>query len=184
MASPYEPGPGSLPTAPLRERFLDTGTSLSELAERLGWMTRGKPDKAKVGRCLGLLPETSSKRDPEGARLRYRRQRIDHDVAVAIGDALGLSPHEYEQTETERLQEELEEAEARADRAERDAREMGGIGVDLVREVERLRAEVREVRDDADCAWRMLEEQRATNGERRVELRELAATTPEGTIHP
>lgn len=69
---------------PLREAFMRSPLSQSELARRLGWM-RVTPDYVRVRRALGL------KRDNAGAPSRWRRE-IDYDTAVSMCRAMGVDP--------------------------------------------------------------------------------------------
>lgn len=53
------PGYRQTPNIALREAFLASGVSASQVACRLGWMARGSPDTSRVRRTLGLMPDSS-----------------------------------------------------------------------------------------------------------------------------
>lgn len=72
---------------PLREAFERSGLTTAELAVRLDWMSRGRPDTARVRRSLGIA---GGHRDVDG---RMRRQRsIERENASAIVEAIGIAP--------------------------------------------------------------------------------------------
>jgi hypothetical protein len=74
--------------APLREAFLSSGLSASELCVWLEWFKpNGTADTSRLMRALGLLPSMSRGEN------RFARS-IGVDRAALIADALGLDPWE------------------------------------------------------------------------------------------
>lgn len=73
--------------APLRQAFVDSGLTATEVAERCGWLQRGNADTSRVKRVLGILPESSNGR-------RYHRREVGSDTAALVAGALGLDPWE------------------------------------------------------------------------------------------
>jgi hypothetical protein len=73
---------------PLREAFLRSGLTASEVCRWLGWLrTDGGPDTSRLKRALGLMAMT------DHGQTRCAR-RIGVDRAALIADALSLAPHE------------------------------------------------------------------------------------------
>jgi hypothetical protein len=79
--------------APIRDAFLRSGLTLSDVAWNAGWMRlhRGKvwADASRVGRCLGLKAQSS--------RAGERRfvKRVHYEVAVALVRAIGYDPVDF-----------------------------------------------------------------------------------------
>jgi transcriptional regulator with XRE-family HTH domain len=78
-----------VPVAPLREAFLQSGMSLSELARRMG-MVRTQPNANQAARTLGLRPDTNSR---DGVR-DVPREFVSPRMAQRIADALELDYHD------------------------------------------------------------------------------------------
>jgi ribosomal protein S27AE len=81
--------------APLRDAFLKSDLTASEVARRLGW-SRGRsytgapmPDGSRVRRALGLCLYDPGKGYPK----KYR-ERMTHDMAERLMRAMHLDPHE------------------------------------------------------------------------------------------
>ena len=73
---------------PLRDAFLHSGLSASEVCCWLEWYrSDGGPDTSRLRRTLGLLPITSHGRS-------VCAQRIGIDRAALIADALSVDPWE------------------------------------------------------------------------------------------
>lgn len=85
----YAPGrPGKIPNAPLREAFLASGLSASEVARRVGWSKDGWVDASRVRRTLGLT-------DDRGVKgYRSRRAMIAAETAANLAEAIGVMPWE------------------------------------------------------------------------------------------
>lgn len=73
--------------APLRQAYEDSALSVTEVAERCGWLQRGTADTSRVKRVLGIAPESSNGR-------RYFRREVRSDTAALVAGALGLDPWE------------------------------------------------------------------------------------------
>jgi hypothetical protein len=78
--------------APLREAFLASGISISEVSRRLGWTCRRsdrpghKADTARLKRALGM------QRERVCVRGGYLNRRIGYDLAARIADAIDVDP--------------------------------------------------------------------------------------------
>lgn len=83
----------NVPVAPLREAFLRSPLSRTELALALGWEHNGRPDGTRVERALGLVPTPVSPKDGGGSNIR---QSVKYKTAVAICRALGLAPVDFD----------------------------------------------------------------------------------------
>jgi len=81
-------GQFEVPLEPLRDAFLRSGVSASELARRLGWV---RPDSERVRRSLGLKLDQNSRGYPP--RLR---ETTSYERALAIADALGIDPSDVD----------------------------------------------------------------------------------------
>ena len=77
-------GKFEVPVAPLREAFLRSDVTASELARRLGWV---RPDSSRVGRQLGLLQSCDGR-----TRQPYIRETTTYERALEICAALGIDP--------------------------------------------------------------------------------------------
>lgn len=75
--------------APLREAFLRSGLTQGDVARRLGWVDRNGTQGYRVARSLGLLPWYTRR---NGRRYVRPVARIQYDRAVALADAIGVSP--------------------------------------------------------------------------------------------
>ena len=71
---------------PLREAFLRSGLTLSELARRCGWVHNGKADVSGTARRLGLEPQRIR------GGLGRKTELIDYERAVAVVKALDVDP--------------------------------------------------------------------------------------------
>ena len=79
---------GRVDVAPLRDAFLRSRLSASEVCVWLEWHTRtGRPDTNRFMRALGLVANTT-----HGQRVRARSIGVDR--AALIADALGVDPWE------------------------------------------------------------------------------------------
>lgn len=85
----YAPGrPGKVPVAPLREAFLASPLTATDVARSLGWWeNRGWPDGARVKRALGLLPDISGT-----THRRTYRNLTDAETVQLIAEAIGVAP--------------------------------------------------------------------------------------------
>lgn len=72
----------------LREAFIDSGLSAREVAERMGWETKPRPDGERVKQNLGLTKE----RQKTGPR-NYRK-RTEYERALQLARAIGVDPHD------------------------------------------------------------------------------------------
>jgi hypothetical protein len=75
-----------VPVAPLRERYgvlLARGESPSMIAERAGFMERGRPDTTRLQRRLGVRASSG-----------YVTRSVEYRVAVVLAEALLMDPHE------------------------------------------------------------------------------------------
>ena len=78
-----------IPVEVLQEKFLDSGLTAVELAQRLGW-TRDhgrRADGERVRRYLGLIQQPGGK----GRVAKYKVRMYD-STALEIAEALGLDP--------------------------------------------------------------------------------------------
>ena len=78
-----------VPVAPLREAFLASGLTQSDVARRLGWFRHdrpGRPDVTRFARAIGLKPHLN------GSHEWAYRQTTTYDRAVEIAAALGFDP--------------------------------------------------------------------------------------------
>jgi hypothetical protein len=81
--------------APLRDAFLGSGLSASEVARRLGWqrkhLHRGKyrqmPDASRVTRMLGIRVYAPGRGYPSRARCG-----MSYENAAKLADAIGVDP--------------------------------------------------------------------------------------------
>jgi len=79
---------GRIDVAPLREAFLRSGRTATEICIWLDWLRPdGGPDTSRLRRALGLLPSTSH------GHVTFARS-IGVDRAALIADALNLDPYE------------------------------------------------------------------------------------------
>jgi hypothetical protein len=82
-----------VPVAPIRDAFLRSGLSASEVARRVGWMrtrrTRRSPvaDATRVRRTLGL-----AQYDPGHGHEKRFREFCDPEMAWALAKACGADP--------------------------------------------------------------------------------------------
>lgn len=79
-----------IPVAPLREAFQRSHMSAREIAGILDW-TQDKdgqpyPDSIKVLRACGATAANT--------KYKKRQQRVRAEVALQLGEVLGLDPHE------------------------------------------------------------------------------------------
>jgi hypothetical protein len=81
-------GHADIPVGPLRDAFLRSGVSASELARRLGWT---RPDSLRVHRQLGVTID----RNGHGSPVRHR-ETMSTARAYEILDALGIDPLDVE----------------------------------------------------------------------------------------
>lgn len=84
--------PGKIDNTLMREAFLASGVSASELARRLGWGwdkddSYWAPDISRVRRTLGINQDT-------GNGYRSYRTDVDASVVVQMCEALGIPPEE------------------------------------------------------------------------------------------
>jgi hypothetical protein len=77
-------GHGEVPVGPIRDAFLRSGVSASELARRLGWT---RPDSLRVHRQLGMHLDTNG----HGVPVRHR-ETTSMGRAFEILEALGIDP--------------------------------------------------------------------------------------------
>lgn len=89
LAGPVMRGGGvpKIDNTPLREAFEASSLLAGELAVRLDWLERGRPDSSRVKRALGVTQDVTR------GKLTYRRL-IDPEVAALMADAMGLMPWE------------------------------------------------------------------------------------------
>lgn len=81
--------PGKVPVAPLREAFLRSGKTASQVARSMDWQSGSKPDASRVLRVLGLRD------DVKGATgCRSRRVLVDAEIVMLIADAIGVGAWE------------------------------------------------------------------------------------------
>jgi hypothetical protein len=80
---------GTVPNELLRERFLASGMTPSEVAIAAGWESRGRPDSSRVAVALGLRPSTGGRGFHRGIC-----KKLEEDTALELGRALGLDPFE------------------------------------------------------------------------------------------
>lgn len=89
----YAPGYiGKVDNAPLREAFLASNRTASDIARSVGWLDRGSPDTSRVRRALGLRDDLSGTNG-----IRSRRRLIDAETAGLIAEALGMGAWEIEE---------------------------------------------------------------------------------------
>lgn len=84
---------GKVPVAPLREAFLASDKSASEVASAMGWRCTNRrreyADGSRVKRTLGLLP------DVHGATgQRSFRIQADAETVALLAEAIGVMPWE------------------------------------------------------------------------------------------
>jgi hypothetical protein len=90
----YAPGwPGKVSNYRLREAFLASGFSASEVARRMGWWSGRSGDASRVRRTLGLTSDCPGGRHYPRT---YWRHMVDWDTAIQLGDVLGLAAWEIE----------------------------------------------------------------------------------------
>jgi hypothetical protein len=97
----YAPGyPGKIDNTLLREAFLRSGLTGTEVARRIGWTCQmskrsrdgaklwrwDAPDGARVRKALGLVD------DVNGRGWRSRRTMIDAEAAALMAEAIGVAP--------------------------------------------------------------------------------------------
>lgn len=94
-----------IPLAPLREAFLESGRTASEVARSLGWTRtsysrnqgghrRGPyrvADSERVRRTLGIIPENQGHGYPPKLR-----ERCSYEMAVRLALAIGIDPFEVD----------------------------------------------------------------------------------------
>jgi hypothetical protein len=78
-----------VPVGPLRDYFLTSGLTISELARRMG-MVRTVPNVDAARRAIGLAPDGNSR---DGMRDRPR-EFVSPGMAQRIADALGADYHD------------------------------------------------------------------------------------------
>jgi hypothetical protein len=88
--------PSRIPNARLRRALTEAtatgGLTVTQIAQRMGLVTDGKPDTSRVKRMVGLMPLQSAGAGKPGKisnTIRYRD-------AVALCRALGRDPHELD----------------------------------------------------------------------------------------
>jgi len=86
--------PDRIPNAPLREAFLESGLTLSEVCYRLGWTrmqnARVIADVSPLKRALGLQPWTN------GQGRSYTSRLVGTEKAARILRALDLDPIDFD----------------------------------------------------------------------------------------
>jgi len=79
----------------LREKFLESGYSVSYVASKIGWYQRGFPDTSRVRRTLGINDDTSSvTMGGKRKKITSKRKMIDKETALLIAEAIGIDTSE------------------------------------------------------------------------------------------
>lgn len=81
---PYEER--RLSNARVREAVEQSGLTWSEVADRLGWVSAGKPDTSRLQRRLGVIPTTGGRGPAKVTKT------IRPDIAAAILRAIDVDP--------------------------------------------------------------------------------------------
>lgn len=88
-----------VPNAPLREAFLSSPFTASDVARELGWQNGRSFDSSRVRRTLGITVDTSI--DRYGNLRRSYRTMVDIELVEQIAYAIGVMPWEVMPEEEE-----------------------------------------------------------------------------------
>jgi hypothetical protein len=83
-----------VPVAVMQDAFHRSGRSARQVALVLGWDRGGWPDARRVLRSIGLASESRKASFYHPSRTTAHRAWVWHSSAVALIDAMGLSPGE------------------------------------------------------------------------------------------